>query len=201
MNSEQAKLKFTVSPDGLYRVFFDLEATCTNKNEFPSTDMEVIEIGAVLVNPKGEVVSKFQRFIRPEKHPILTDFCKELTTITQEDVDGAEIFEDVEMYFNEWAVINAPDHEKIVFISWGEFDKNILKRQSEELDVDMDYLLNNHQNGKKLFSLCLGTKRHYGVGTALKHLNMKFEGTPHRAISDAENIKRILDHVIEYKNS
>lgn len=198
MNREQAVKAFKGAKKNLYRVMFDLEATCSNKGEFPQEDMEVIEVGAVLVDPYGEVAGTFQGFIKPVKHPKLTDFCTELTTITQDMVENARTFEVVEDEFCEWVVENTPEDADVVYISWGEFDKNILKRQSSELGVNMDYLLQNHQNGKKFLSLCLGTKRQFGVSNALKHFNMEFVGVPHRALSDAMNVKLILDQVIEY---
>lgn len=55
--------------------------------------METIEIGLVLIDLETlEVVDEFQRFVRPQINPILTDFCKELTSIHQTDVDSAATY-------------------------------------------------------------------------------------------------------------
>ena len=55
--------------------------------------METIEIGAVLVdNVRVEVVDELDLFVRPVRHPALSDFCKDLTSIRQEDVDAADPF-------------------------------------------------------------------------------------------------------------
>jgi len=52
--------------------------------------MEIIEIGAVMVEAQGlTVIDEFQTFIKPVRYPILTEFCKSLTSITQEQVDQA----------------------------------------------------------------------------------------------------------------
>ena len=68
----------------------DLEATCwENKGMFH--EMETIEIGAVLVDLKSrDAAREFDCFIRPVRNRILSDFCKSLTSIKQEDVDAAE---------------------------------------------------------------------------------------------------------------
>ncbi|MFN8888672.1 MAG: exonuclease domain-containing protein, partial [Cyclobacteriaceae bacterium] len=71
-------------------IIFDLEATCWEG--FDKSQNETIEIGALKVNDNREIVSEFSSFIKPLKNPILSDFCKQLTSIQQEDVDQAQHF-------------------------------------------------------------------------------------------------------------
>src|SRR5690606_20200970 len=67
----------------------DLEATCDNAGAVPKREMEIIEIGAVLVDRTSfEPIAEFQTFVRPVRHPKLTRFCQELTSITQAQVDA-----------------------------------------------------------------------------------------------------------------
>lgn len=70
----------------------DLEATCwEDKSMF--AEMETIEIGALLIDLHDrDNAREFDCFIRPVRNPILSDFCKNLTSINQEDVDRAETF-------------------------------------------------------------------------------------------------------------
>ena len=78
-----------------YYMVMDLEATCCNDESFPTSEMETIEIGALIVC--GETlkpVSKFCTFIKPVRHPQLTKFCTSLTSITQADVDNAPTFKE-----------------------------------------------------------------------------------------------------------
>ena len=79
----------SVSRKKMNHLVVDLEATCCNRNSFPRTEMEIIEIGAVMTDSQFEVIDEFQSFIKPVRHPELTDFCKELTTISQQEVDSA----------------------------------------------------------------------------------------------------------------
>ena len=45
---------------------------------------KTIEIGLVVIDLETlEIVDEFQRFVRPQINPFLTDFCKELTSIQQ----------------------------------------------------------------------------------------------------------------------
>ena len=77
-----------------YRYLYcvDLEATCDEVDESESprplavvpNQMETIEIGLVVIDLETlEIVDEFQRFVRPQINPLLTDFCKELTSIQQ----------------------------------------------------------------------------------------------------------------------
>ena len=68
-------------------LIIDFEATCANDGSVPRGEMEIIEIGAVLVEAATfGTLGTFQSFVRPVRHPMLTPFCTELTTITQSDV-------------------------------------------------------------------------------------------------------------------
>ena len=49
--------------------------------------MEVIELPVVLLDAAtGRRVDEFRTFVRPRAHPVLTDFCRSLTGITQAQV-------------------------------------------------------------------------------------------------------------------
>ncbi|EJM56184.1 3'-5' exonuclease [Pseudomonas sp. GM48] len=89
-----------------YRYLYcvDLEATCDEVGESESSrplavvpaQMETIEIGLVVIDLETlEIVSEFQRFVRPLITPTLTDFCKELTSIQQTDVDSSGTYVEV----------------------------------------------------------------------------------------------------------
>ena len=173
-----------------FKIVVDVEATCTQENDknFPK---EIIEIGAVCLDEDGNVRDSFQAFIRPEKNPILTEFCKGLTTIKQDEVDLASTFKTAMPQFLQW-VNNVCGHNDYIFYSWGDFDKNIFRRQCIELDVDAKTFLSKHKNAKAIFAVVNNCKP-MGVGSALKFKKMKFIGTPHRADSDANNIARLVN--------
>jgi inhibitor of KinA sporulation pathway (predicted exonuclease) len=56
--------------------------------------MEIIEIGAVLVDENLKLIDEFSTFVKPTINPTLTHFCTKLTTITQKDVDDAPYIEE-----------------------------------------------------------------------------------------------------------
>lgn len=87
-----------------YLYCVDLEATCDEVGESESPrplavvpdQMETIEVGLVVIDLETlEIVDEFQRFVRPQINPILTVFCKKLTSIHQVDVDSARTYVEV----------------------------------------------------------------------------------------------------------
>ena len=106
--SIQAKLYHIQAIQNLlapYRYLYcvDLEATCDDVglNESPRStvvvpvQIETIEIGLVVIDLVSfEIVDEFQRFIKPQIHPTLSDFCKKLTSIQQANVDGARTYQE-----------------------------------------------------------------------------------------------------------
>ncbi|PSN54787.1 hypothetical protein C0J52_02011 [Blattella germanica] len=85
-----------------YYVIVDFEATCQEVNA-PDYPHEIIEFPAVLVNTeKQKIVDQFQSYCRPVVNPTLSPFCKELTGITQEQVEAADTFPVVLDNFEAW---------------------------------------------------------------------------------------------------
>ncbi len=102
-------------------IIVDLEATCWEGVRSP--DMETIEIGAVmLASGQGPAMDEFGSFVRPVVHPQLSDFCRELTSIHQEDVDWADPFPTVLRRFRAW-IGSGP----FCLCSWGNYDLNQLR--------------------------------------------------------------------------
>ncbi|MGB5051056.1 MAG: 3'-5' exonuclease [Caldilineaceae bacterium] len=114
----------------MHYIICDLEATCWAEERRPDR-MEIIEIGAVkLTSSGGPVLAEFSAFVRPVREPTLSDFCRELTSITQADVDSADPFPLVLERFLAWM-----GEPPLRFGSWGQHDLNQLR-----LDCDRHYL-------------------------------------------------------------
>lgn len=170
----------------------DLECTCDDSNKeqvaVPRDEMETIEIGAVAFDTESkQIIAEFQSYIKPIKHPILTDFCKQLTTIKQEDIDKAKNFRHVYPEFENFM----KKFPNSVFACYGNFDFNQFKRECKDKNVRFNIKkhINISEEVVKYFKL----KKKTGVSGALRLLNLKFEGTPHRGIDDARNIAKIVE--------
>jgi len=157
---------------------------------------ETIEIGAVLLDENYEYVSEFDQFIKPHNNPILTEYCKDLTSITQNDVDTASPLSVAILQLKEWV----GSFEDVIFCSWGYFDKRQLL---EECDLHMiDYPFNaDHINIKEQFSKITGRTRKIGLQKALRILNIPFDGTPHRGIDDSKMIAKVFKIIMQKKEN
>ena len=167
-------------------VVFDLEATCWDG--YDKSQNETIEIGAVLVNENKEIVSEFQSFIRPLKFPILSEFCKELTSIKQSDVDSAPFFSEVIEDFKKWF---KSEEEPYVLCSWGIYDKKQFESDCQLHGID-DAWTSPHRNLKQQYGKFKALPRAIGMKNAIINENMKIDGTHHRGIDDARNIAKIF---------
>lgn len=171
-------------------VIVDLEATCWEKGYGPD-ESEIIEIGAVrLETASGPVIDEFASFIRPIAHPTLSAFCTELTSITQAQVDGADHFWEVFPRFLEWA-----GTEPFVFCSWGEYDRNQIRRDCKRHKFPYPPALERHLNLKKEFARQTGSGP-IGMAGALAQLGIPLVGTHHRGIDDSRNIAKIAQQIL-----
>lgn len=175
-----------------YYLVLDLEATCCNQETIKRHEMEIIEIGAVMVEAKDLTpIDEFQTFIKPVRVPILTEFCRSLTTITQSQVDRAPGYVDAIALLKKW-LSNYPNG---VFGSWGDFDNTQFKKDSKYHQVPFP-IAYPHINLKKQFSKTQGLSKRYGMSEALELAGIKLEGIHHRGIDDARNIAKLLPFIL-----
>lgn len=171
-------------------IICDLEATCWEDKPYRD-EMEIIEIGAVrLVD--GVVTDEFQRFIRPSLHPLLTEFCKKLTSICQEEVDSAMLFPEVYRTFLDWI-----GPQPFVFSSWGKYDLRQLQLDVTRTGLEWHQPLERHLNLKHLFAQWRQVKP-CGMERALQLAGLPLEGTHHRGIDDARNIARLTQLMLDW---
>lgn len=169
-------------------LIIDLEATCEEGSRIPPDEMEIIEIGAVLVDESAfGKLDQFNAFVRPAHRPRLTAFCTELTSITQDMVDGAGQFPAVAQKFGKWL----DRHGRIrAWSSWGGYDYKQFDRDCKRHGVK-NPLYMPHVNLKTLFAQAMGRKP-MGMKGAFAMLNAEMDGRHHRGIDDALNMARLL---------
>jgi 3'-5' exoribonuclease 1 len=172
-------------------IIFDLEATCWKTKEEAPCAQEVIEIGAVKLDDAGNLISEFDTFVKPTECPILSDFCKELTTITQDQVDGALEFPEAVKNFRDWIGYD----DDFLLCSWGEWDKHHLVNQAKKNKMEHEWFT-KHINLKEQYRVIRMHRRQVGMKMALKLENIELEGAHHRGIDDAINIAKIFKKLI-----
>ncbi len=177
-----------------YVLVVDLEATCCDDRSIARRQMEIIEIGAVMLDLRDRrVISEFQRFVHPIRHPQLTPYCHQLTTITQAEVDVAPTFPLVLQEMLTWL---ATQPQPFRFASWGAYDKHQFKQDCAFHRVAYPFL-GEHLNLKKVFAATIDPHQTWPLTLALKHVGLPLQGTHHRGIDDARNIAAIALKLIE----
>lgn len=168
-------------------IVLDLEATCW-KDRSQGKQNEIIEIGALAIDEAGEIIGEFSEFIRPVIHPQLSPFCTELTSITQDQVEEANVFPQVIKDFQDWIGVGK---EEYWLGSWGYYDKKQFNKDCTYHQLDTAWLT-PHLSIKHQHQKILNLTKPLGMAGALRLESFDLEGTHHRGIDDARNISKIF---------
>lgn len=148
----------------------------------------------------GVILREFQRYVRPVEIPILSEYCTELTGITQDTVDKGDLLENVMEEFTKWMkeIIEAyglilPKSKKsnllgnCILCTWGNWDFLIqLKQECSRKKIRRPPFFNQWCDLKEVYSDKNAFKAKFSFGDALLHSNLQFEGRPHSGLDDAK---------------
>ena len=197
-------------PDYKFLVVLDFEWTCDNKEKgkrmlYPP---EIIEFPGVLVQCSFpfEILDEFRVYCRPTVNPTLTDFCKDLTAISQSDVDsGVLLGEALDMY-GDWLrkndlvteLLGRDDHYNFAVVTWGDSDiMTTLRNECKAKGLKMPQYFHQWINLKVLF------QRHYkrpakgGLRACVESCGLSFHGRAHSGLVDSRNTAAIVVQMLQ----
>lgn len=168
----------------------DVEATCWDGQPPPGSVNEIIEIGLTVVDVSaGRRVSRHRLLVRPVRSKV-SDFCTELTGLTQAEVErGVSFAEACRILVEEYGAGERP------WTSWGEYDRRQFARQSQADGVAYPFgypTERTHTNAKAVFTEAHGLRRKPGMAHALQIAGLPLEGRHHRGEDDAWNIAALV---------
>ncbi len=186
-------------------VVVDVESTCWEKKT-PNrlNESEIIEIGVCVINLATMSLEDNEGILVLPQKSIISQFCTDLTTITQEMLDKSGIA------FKKACSILRDKYNtnNRVWMSWGDYDRRQFDRQcsrirhTDPFDTDAQYPFGpTHINMKNLFAIEMGLSREVGMDAALKMLKMELDGTHHRGMDDARNIAQIACQILKRPGS
>ncbi|MCP4503357.1 MAG: exonuclease domain-containing protein [Deltaproteobacteria bacterium] len=181
-----------------YAVVLDFEATC---QEGPRIrPQEIIEFTSVLVDVKsGEVIDEFESFVRPQSHAVLSDFCTELTSTQQVQVDGAPFFEDVWQEHQAWLDDHGLNQTNAMLCTCGDWDLQLMLPAQLKLlqpTPNTPTFYTSWCNLKRLYSDVTNEKAK-GMSGMLRRFGLPLLGHHHRGIDDCRNLAHLLQVLLE----
>ncbi len=157
------------------------ERNFSGPHEFP----EIIQIAAILADTKTfEELDHFVAFVRPTYNPILSDYIKDLTHITQEQVDTAENFISVMGQFISWAW-------DLDIYSYGN-DGGVLAENYELHKITFSCRSDMFQDVRDVFWAAKIPAENYMSSTINEYFHINNSGTHHDALNDSRNILRAM---------
>ena len=173
-------------------IVIDIEATCWKNNHTPSGEQsEIIEIGVsrydTAANSAGAPHSMLVKPIRSKVSP----FCTELTSLTQEMVDGGVSFADA----CAWLQDTFGTRER-VWASWGDYDRAMFAAQCLSFGVAYPFS-DRHIDLKRVYAELERLDGRVGMAKALRLAKLPQHGTHHRGGDDAGNIARLLAYLVD----
>uniref|UniRef100_A0ACD5UMG6 Uncharacterized protein n=2 Tax=Avena sativa TaxID=4498 RepID=A0ACD5UMG6_AVESA len=180
-----------------YFLVVDFEATCEkDKRIYPQ---EIIEFPSVLVDGStGRIESAFRRYVRPKHHPVLTKFCRDLTGIRQEDVDGGVDLGDALCLHDAWlkaatAGTGAKKGDGLAVVTWGDWDcRTMLDSECRFKGIAKPAYFNRWINLRVPFEATLGGGGRTNLQEAVRAAGLEWEGRLHCGLDEARNTARLL---------
>lgn len=171
-----------------YFIFFDFEMLCSNRG-MPFEDMEAIRLGAVKYHIDSGKVDYFDEYIKPTQLKPLSQFCKKLTGISDDDIRHANDFHQVFTNFLTWV----GGVKKSRFFSWSKSDLLRLKCDAQKHNLPGSVL--TKIEARYVDFQAVLTKRvskdNLSVMNALQLYGLSFIGNQHNPMFDAYNTLRI----------
>ncbi|XP_040853610.1 ERI1 exoribonuclease 2-like isoform X1 [Ochotona curzoniae] len=186
-----------------YLIVIDFESTCWSDGKHHGSQ-EIIEFPAVLLSTStGEIESEFHVYVQPQEHPILSEFCKELTGIQQVQVDEGVPLKICLSQFCKW-IHKIQQQKKIIFttgtsepstsevkpctfVTWSDWDLGVcLEYECKRKQLLKPIFFNSWIDLRATYKLFYRRKPK-GLSGALQEVGIEFSGREHSGLDDARN--------------
>ena len=159
--------------------------------------METIQFGGVIVDMRSyKIVEDIDIYVKPKIHPKLTDFCVELTGITDERLErkGVSLGELCGLLGKKIK----PYKHQLEWAGWGAFDGRFLSMDMKRAGLEESYPLRDikYNNLSYMFQRAQNAKRKMGLRKAMRKCNIEFSGRHHNGYFDAYNTSKLLPFIL-----
>ncbi|NXV77373.1 ERI2 exoribonuclease, partial [Atlantisia rogersi] len=194
-----------------YLIVIDFESTCWR--DAARRSPEIIEFPAVLLNAStGDIEAEFHSYVQPQEHPLLSEFCTELTGITQHQVDEGiplniclsqflkwirKIQEEKKIIFSsDTPSLSTSEAKLCTFVTWTDWDLGVcLQYECKRKQLRKPDILNSWIDLKVTYRAFYNRKPQ-GLSGALQDLGIAFAGREHSGLDDSRNTARLAWRMI-----
>ncbi len=172
-------------------IVVDLEMNMIEKQRHDTYNLssELIEIGAVKMDNKFEVLDTYQSYVSPVFGKMDAKII-ELTGITDAKLKDAPHFAEAMDDFAEWI-----GFERAQFYSWSMSDLRQFQNESKFKGYQgkiVQKMENNWNDFQEEYSRLLGIEKKIRLNQAVSAADYEFTGAQHTALADAVNTAEIL---------
>ncbi len=161
----------------------DLEMCKSIRQTEKKPIMEIIQIGAVLLDEDNSIIDDFNIYVKPE-YGYVDGFIHGLTGINNSDLINAPMIKEAMLKFMEWLP------KGTICVSWSDTDKYQIKKELKYKNIKIDgieTIIQQWQDCQKMFSKKLKEKKSYSLEEALNMCDIEPEGKAHNGYYDAKN--------------
>lgn len=173
-------------------IIFDLEFNQMFNSEINEAfiPFEIIQIGAVKLNAKLEVLDTFDTLVKPTIFNVVHPYISELTQITDSMVANCDTFPEV---YSKFLNFMGPT-EDATLVVWGATDIKEFIRNIEFHNLDLDAFpkeyMDLQEQANKVFKVRKGCKM--GLKSAIEICNIPSDKELHNAYNDAYYTSKIF---------
>lgn len=181
-------------------IVIDFEANCSGKD---IKDHEIIEFPALLVDTySGRIISEFHHYVKLIRHTELSEFIKDLTHITNEQVNNGLEWGECIKEFEKWCRNNNLNCSNSTIVTCGDWDfLTMFPKQNFQTKTKIsNYLskLTSHWTNVKVPYRNLFDTKYIRMDKMLSYLGLELIGHHHSGIDDCRNIHRICQEMLKY---
>lgn len=162
------------------------------KEEKQISKMEIIEIGAVIMDESFLILGEFKTLVKPMYNSEIYKKYETLTGISTQMVAGAPNFTTAYEMFVNWCESYGDEYE---IYAWSENDSLQLVAEMEQKKYEntaKKEILNHWYDFQKEYTEKLGLERIMSLEKALDYAGLSFEGQMHDALCDARNTAELF---------
>lgn len=177
-------------------VFVDFEMSKIGK-AFPEQrkvwSMEIVEIGAVMLDESFVEISSFKRYVKPEYARHINTAIYNLTGIDDYFLSGCKGIEEELEAFAKWCLSEGED---VIVYAWSESDLNQILKEYELKNLTpgeaLEKVIQVWKDLQLEYDEAVGNTRPTALHRALASIGSDFDGKMHDALDDARNTSKLF---------